>query len=914
MIDAMALIYRAHFAFINNPRTNTQGLNTSAMLGFTNSLVEILQKQAPSHIIVAFDMYEPTFRQKLYPPYKAHRQAQPEDITTSLPYIKNILHAFRIPIVQKPSYEADDLIGTLAHQAAKQNFQIYMMTPDKDFGQLVSKNTFLYKPALGSRPTTIWGVPEVLEHWGISNIAQVTDIIGLSGDASDNIPGIPNIGQKTAQKLIAQFGTIENLLNNTHQLTQRMQANLQKYSKQALMSKKLATICTKAPLTFDPTTSQNTGPIPKELLKIFEELGFHRLAQRILGTPTTPNIPVQTSLFPTKEKSQTTIQITPTIATLATTPHSYHCLDTIAQCKELVKTLHEQPSFSFDTETTGLDPQTAHLLGISIAYKPHEAYYIPITPTNTQQILNTLQPIFVNPHKLKIAQNLKYDLRVLQQHSIKAHPPFFDTMVAHHLLFPQARHNLNTMATDYLNYMPINIEALIGKKSPKQKNMAQVPLAKLVPYACEAADLALQLYKKMVIELAEKKLDKLFYKVEMQVLPILANIEQTGVAIDTIALKAVANNLQKELNTLVQNIYELAGKTFNIDSPKQLGKILFEKLQIERKPTKTKTNQYATGIQILNKLINKHPIIAKIIDYREAKKLKTTYVEALPNNISPIDGRIHTSYHQINVITGRLSASNPNLQNIPIRTEKGRIIRKTFVAQHPDNYLLSADYSQIELRLMAHFSKDQSMIKAFKEKKDIHTATATKIFQIAEKNITTAMRRKAKMVNFGIIYGISPFGLAQQLKIPKKEASKIINTYFKQFPGIKTYMETTIEKARTQGFVTTLLGRKHTYANINSKNAHMRGMAERAAINMPIQGTAAELIKCAMIAINTWQQKENIPAKMIMQVHDELVFEAHTSTLPILKKHIPLLMQQALPLSVPIVVDIGIGKNWLTAH
>ncbi len=914
MIDAMALIYRAHFAFINNPRTNSQGLNTSAMLGFTNSLVEILRKQKPSHIIVAFDMHQPTFRQKLYPPYKAHRQAQPEDITTSLPYIKNILHAFRIPIVQKPSYEADDLIGTLAHQASKQNYQIYMMTPDKDFGQLVSKNIFLYKPALSNRPTTIWGEPEVLQHWGISNITQITDIIGLWGDASDNIPGVPNIGQKTAQKLIAEFGTIENLLNNTDQLTQRMQTNLQKYSKQALMSKKLATICTKAPLTFDPTTSQYTGPIPKELLKIFQELEFHRLAQRILGTPTTPHTPIQTSLFPTNEKSQTTIQITPSMGTLATTPHSYHCLDTIAQCKELVKTLHEQPTFSFDTETTGLDPQTAHLLGISIAYKPYEAYYIPITPTNTQQVLDTLRPIFVHTQKLKIAQNLKYDLRVLQQHSIKVHPPFFDTMVAHHLLFPQARHSLNAMAADYFNYMPISIETLIGKKGPKQKNMAQVPLAKQVPYACEDADLTLQLYKKMEVELAEKNLAKLFYKVEMQVLPILANIEQTGVAIDTKALKTIANNLQKELDTLVQNIHKQAKETFNINSPKQLGKILFEKLQIEKTPTKTKTNQYATGIQTLNKLTNKHPIITKIINYREAKKLKTTYVDALPNNINPIDGRIHTTYHQINVTTGRLSSSNPNLQNIPIRTEKGRFIRKAFIAQHPDNYLLAADYSQIELRLMAHFSQDQNMITAFKEKKDIHTATATKIFQVAEKNVTTAMRRKAKMVNFGIIYGISPFGLAQRLEIPRKEAKKIINTYFEQFPRIKTYIEKTIEKARKQGFVTTLLGRKHTYANINSKNAHMRSRAERAAINMPIQGTAAELIKCAMIAINTWKQKENIPAKMIMQVHDELVFEAHTSTLPILKKNIPLLMQQALTLSVPIVVDIGIGKNWLTAH
>lgn len=918
LIDAMALIYRAYFAFMRNPRINSQGMNTSAVLGFTNSLVEVLHKQRPTHVIVAFDTPSPTFRKKIYPLYKAHRQEQPEDITTAIPYIKDLLQALNIPILEKEGYEADDIIGTLASSPELQPFDVYIMTPDKDFAQLVDNNTYLYRPGLAYSATTIWGEGEVLQDWDIASPKQVIDILGLWGDASDNIPGVPNIGKKTAQKLIKQFHTIENLLKNTHELKGQLQANLINYSEQALLSKKLATICTTVPIAFNLNASKYVGPDAEKIMKICNDLGFRQLSQRILNLHKASS-PIQTSLFPSSGSPDQTLPSTPSaplLASLANTPHEYYCIDTLEKFDSLVEKLQHESLVAFDTETTGLDSLEARLIGLSIAYKPHEAYYIPLTSAHAQKFLDRLKPILTDVTKQKIGQNLKYDLHILRRHGIEVAPPFFDTMVAHHLLQPEARHNLDEMAVNHLSYKPMSIELLIGKrgKGLTQKCMSEVPLDKLTDYACEDADVTLRLYHKFKLELEENNLMKLFNEIEMPLLPVLVAMEREGVAIDQVALAEASTTLQKEMDVLIEAMYTLAHEEFNVNSPKQLGHILFDKLKLVEKPGKTKTGQYDTSQATLSKITAKHPIIDKVITYRELKKLQSTYVDALPGLVSSHDHRIHTSYHQTHVYTGRLSSSHPNLQNIPIRTEKGRFIRKAFVTSHPDHYLVAADYSQIELRFMAHFAQDQAMIEAFKAGEDIHTATATKIFGREAKDLDPGMRRQAKMVNFGIIYGMSAFGLAQRLEIPRKKASDIINAYFEQFPAVKTYMERTVAQVRDRGFVTTLWGRKRFFPNINSRNATIRSMDERAAINMPIQGSAAELIKQAMMAIHAWQHKEKIPAKMIMQVHDELVFEVHSSVLDHFKKHIALLMQSNMKLLVPIVVDVGIGKSWFEAH
>ncbi|MEM7174112.1 MAG: DNA polymerase I [Bacteroidota bacterium] len=919
LIDAMALIYRGYFALIRSPRINEKGLNTGAILGFANSLVEVLQNQKPTHVVVAFDTPAPTFRQEMYKDYKVHRQDQPEDITLSIPYVKKFLEALHIPFIEQDGYEADDVLGTLSRQASLEDFQVYLMTPDKDFAQLVNANTYLYKPGIGKGRALIWQEAEVLKDWGIDRPDQVKDILALWGDASDNIPGVPNVGKKTAQKLIKQFGAIENLLKHTDSLKGTLQKNVKEYGPQALLSKKLATICTTVPLKFDLHKGEYKAPNAQKVIDICHELGFRQLPKRILGQQAHNGTGLQKSLFDQSEVPNQAIDSElafPKFTTLKDSPYEYLCVDSLEACQELVLALKKQQHFAFDTETTGLDHFHARLIGISISYQPHQAYYINLNHPQANQLLEVLKPIFLDEKKEKIGQNLKYDLHILQQHEIEVKPPFFDTMVAHHLLHPTSRHNLDDMAKSYLGYQPIGIEDLIGKKEKGvvQKCMSEVALDKLVNYACEDADVTFRLFEKMKKELVKEELMGLFAQVEMPLLPVLVAMEKRGVSIDSKALKEISTVLGHEMDKLVEATYTLAGVVFNLDSPKQLGNVLFDELKIIEKPEKTKSGQYNTNQATLSKLVNKHPIIAKVMEYRELKKLKSTYVDALPELVNPSDNRLHTSYHQTHVYTGRLSSSNPNLQNIPIRTERGRLIRKAFISPNPAYTLLSADYSQIELRLMAHFSKDEAMKEAFKEGKDIHAATAAKIFKTDVEQVTASMRRKAKMVNFGIIYGMSVFGLAQRLEIPRQEAKTIIDAYFKEFPSIKTYMENTVAQAREQGFMTTLAKRKRFFPNINSRNATLRNMEERAAINMPIQGSAAELIKHAMIAIHNWIAQEKLPAYMIMQVHDELVFEVANTVLTPFKKHVKTLMQNTVPLSVPLVVDVGIGENWLKAH
>jgi DNA polymerase I len=919
LLDAMALIYRAHFAFSKNPRINSKGMNTSAVLGFTNALVEIISKEAPTHLVVAFDTAAPTFRHQAFGAYKAHREAQPEDITLAIPYIKKIVRAFRIPVLEKEGYEADDIIGTLSRQATRGDFAVYMMTPDKDFAQLVDDHIYLYKPTFLGNGVTVLGKKEVLAQWGIKQVDQVRDILGLQGDAVDNIPGIPTIGAKTAQKLIQTFGSVENLVANADQLQGKLRENVQTYGQQGILSKELATIHTNVPLAFELEQSYYQGPDETQLKALFHELEFRTLLQRIFGRATTPTVQTpaaQTMLFevPTQTSAEKETPSTiPALCTLANTPHQYHLIDTLALRKDLIKHLELQKEVCFDTETTSLDPHQATLLGIAFAYHPGEAYYVPVPEEQAaaRQIVQEFKAVLESTIICKIGQNLKFDISVLQRYGVAVSTPLFDTMLAHYLLVPDMRHNLNVMAEQYLHYTPLPIEALIGPRGKNQKNMQTVDVALVKEYAGEDADITLQIYQKLASEIAAQGLEKLLYEVEFPLVNVLAAMEHTGVKVDTGALAVLSENMAHESQALAQEIHASAGEVFNIASPKQLGDILFSKLKLIEKPQKTKTGQYATGEEVLQVLAKEHPIVEKIMEYRELKKLKSTYVDALPTMISPVDGMIHTSYNQAVAVTGRLSSTHPNLQNIPIRTEKGQAIRKAFVPRNHDHLLLSVDYSQIELRIMASFSQDPSMMAAFRTGKDIHQATASQLFKVPIEAVNKDMRRKAKTANFGIIYGISPFGLAQRLNIPRSEATALIQAYFKEFPAIKAYMDAVVEKAQAQGYVTTLLGRKRELRDINSRNAVLRGFAERNAINMPIQGTAAEMIKLAMIRIHDWMRQEQLRSRMILQVHDELVFDAHQEEIPHLQQHIPKMMREALPLEVPIEVAIKVGPNWL---
>ncbi len=939
LLDAFALIYRAYFAFANNHRINSKGLNTSAVLGFTNTLLEVLKKEKPTHIAVVFDTPEPTVRHIEFTEYKANREEMPDDLRLAIPYIIKVIEGFNIPVIGKPGYEADDVIGTLAKMAEKKGFTTYMMTPDKDYGQLVSDNIFIYKPARLGNGVEIMGVPEVCKKWDIKNVDQLIDILGLMGDKVDNIPGIPGVGEVTAIKLIKEFDTIENLLENTDKLKGKLKEKVEQNKEKAIQSKWLATIICDVPVELDEVALTIGEPNREALRDLFNELEFRRLAEQILGENSSAPVETKTATLKVKktnpdqidmfggeeavsvetevleEESET--EAPKNYKNISEVAHTYHLVDTKEKRAQLISELAKQSEICFDTETTGLDAHTAELVGMSFAFKASEAYYIP-TPENqteTQAIVDEFKAIFENKKITLIGQNIKYDLLVMKKYNIHLKGKLFDTMVAHFLIQPEMRHNMNVLAETYLNYSPVSIETLIGKKGKGQISMREVPVEIITEYASEDADITLQLKNKFDGMLDSSATKKLFEEIEIPLIPVLAAMEAEGIALDKNTLKEISGELEKDIQKVEKEIQTLGGKTFNVSSPKQVGEILFEVLQITEKPKKTKTGQYATGEDVLAKLIGKHEIVGKILDYRELVKLKNTYVDTLPELVNPNTKRIHTSYNQVVAVTGRLSSDNPNLQNIPIRTERGREIRKAFVARDENHVLLSADYSQIELRVIAELSRDQGMIDAFQSGQDIHKATAAKVYNVSLEEVTSDMRRNAKMVNFGIIYGISAFGLSERLNIPRKEAAAIIENYFEKYPRIKSYMDESIEQAREKGYVETIMGRRRYLRDINSTNHTVRGYAERNAINSPIQGSAADMLKIAMINIHKDFIDKGIKSKMLLQVHDELVFDVLKEELEIVKPIIESRMKNAIPsLTVPMEVGMGVGRNWLEAH
>ncbi|MEO8146790.1 MAG: DNA polymerase I [Bacteroidia bacterium] len=941
LLDAMALIYRAYFAFSKSPRVSSKGLNTSAMFGFTNTLLEVLKKENPTHIGVAFDTAAPTARHVDFAEYKAHRQEMPEDIGISIPYIKKILQGFRIPIIEMDGYEADDIIGTLAKKAEKKGFEVFMMTPDKDYGQLVSEHVFMYKPGVFGNPAEILGVDEILAKFQIKRIDQVIDMLGLMGDAADNIPGIPGVGQVTAQKLIEEYDNVENIIANADKLKGKLAEKVANGAESAKISKQLATILLDVPVEFEEGKLIIEEP-DKEILKdLFDELEFKGIAKRVLGEGAAERVAavaVGVGKNPKAKKGQQNLfggsesgsesegeseggddsPVTSNVKrqTINDIEHTYILTDTKEKRADLISKLEEQKEFCFDTETTGIDANTAELVGLSFSFKKHEAYYIPF-PANYDEahaLIGEFKSIFENEHIAKVGQNLKYDIIMLHWYDVHVHGKLFDTMLAHYLIEPDQRHNMDFLAETYLHYEPIPIEKLIGEKKGGQLSMRTVAIDQITDYAAEDADVTYQLKHILEPLLHKNNVFKLFDEVEVPLMSVLVKMETEGVRIDPQFLNALSSELLKDIISVESKIYEACGLRFNIASPKQLGDVLFEHLKIDEKAKKTKTGQYATGEDVLSKIEDKHPAIKLVLDYRELVKLKNTYVDTLPQMINPRTGRVHTSFVQTIAATGRLSSNNPNLQNIPIRTERGREIRKAFIARNDKFTLLSADYSQIELRIIAHFSEDASMIEAFKNHIDIHTATASKVYNVAIEEVNSTMRRNAKMVNFGIIYGISAFGLSQRLNIPRKEAAEIIDNYFLQYPTIKTYMDSSINNAREHGYVETLLGRRRLLRDINSANATVRGFAERNAINAPIQGSAADLIKVAMIHIDEAFTKEKLNTKMTLQVHDELVFDVPNDELEIVKPIIKQKMEGAIKLKVPVDVEIGTGRNWLEAH
>ncbi len=926
LLDAMALIFRAHFAFSKNPRINSKGMSTGVVLGFANSLIEIINKEKPTHIGVAFDLPGPTFRHEMFSEYKAQREEAPEDIKIGIPIVKDLVKCFNIPILEKTGFEADDVIGTLAKQASKHGFEVFMMTPDKDYAQLVEEHVYLYKPAYMGNSVDILGIPEVLKKFDIESVDQVRDILGLQGDASDNIPGIPGIGAKTAVKLLKEFGSVENLVANADKLKGKQKENVENFGKQGVLSKELATIILDVPVDFDEKALEYHGFDEEKLKALFDELEFKTLAKRIFGGAATAVVKpesAQLSMFGdggTHKKEESKVVEEPTEPVekknLFNTMHDYHLIDTPELMKKLVGYLQLQEEFCFDTETTSVDARAAELVGIAFSYIPGEAYYIPVPESHqkSMEIIDIFKPVFENETIGKIGQNIKYDILVLKNYGVEVRGKLFDTMLAHYLFEADMRHNMDILAETYLNYTPVSIQTLIGKKGTKQGSMRDAEVEKVVQYAGEDADITLQLKHIFAPMVEEKEVSKLLFDLEIPLVNVLADMEYEGVTVDEPTLQQLSKELAESSVQIEKEIYEIAGVKFNIASPKQLGLILFEKLNLVEKPKKTKTGQYATGEEILSVLANEHEIAAKILDFRELQKLKSTYVDALPTLINPKDGRIHTSYNQAVAATGRLSSTNPNLQNIPIRTEKGREIRKAFVPRGADFTLMAADYSQIELRIMAAFAKDESMMEAFKNGRDIHATTASKIFKVPLEEVDGDMRRKAKTANFGIIYGISAFGLSQRLGIPRREAADIIDAYFAEFPSVKGYMDKVINDARENEYVETIMGRRRYLRDINSKNATMRGFAERNAINAPIQGSAADMIKMAMIKIHAWMKKEKLKSKMILQVHDELVFDVHSSEKELMETEIPKYMKTAIELEVPMEVGLGFGGNWLEAH
>lgn len=917
LLDAYALIYRAYYAFIKNPRINSKGFNTSAILGFVNTLEDVLKKENPSHIGVAFDPAGPTFRHVAFEQYKAQREETPEAIRLSVPIIKEIINAYRIPILEVPGYEADDVIGTLATEAGKRGIQTYMMTPDKDYGQLVSDNVFIYRPKYGDKEFEVMGVEQVKAKFDIQSPSQVIDMLGLMGDASDNIPGCPGVGEKTAQKLIAEYGSIENLLEHVEDLKGALRTKVENNKEMITFSKFLATIKIDVPIELKMEELVREQADEEALRKIFEEMEFRTLIERILKTEKkqSVNAPTQGNLFDLFADEGTVEEKYSNLARLETLNYDYQLIDTEEKRSELLQKLLTKEILSLDTETTGTDPITAELVGMSFSYAENQAYYVPV-PANREEaikIVNAFRPVFENEKSIKVGQNIKYDLLMLQNYGVELKGKLFDTMVAHYVLQPELRHGMDYLAEIYLKYDTIKIEELIGSKGKNQGNMRDLAPEQVYKYACEDADITLKLKNILEDELRKNGAEDLFYNIEMPLVPVLAYMERNGVRLDTGALQQSSEHFTKKMNEIEQEIYTLAGVEFNISSPKQVGEILFEKLKIIEKAKKTKSGQYSTSEEVLESLRGKHPVIEKILDYRGLKKLLSTYIDALPLLINPKTGKIHTSFNQTITATGRLSSSNPNLQNIPIRDENGKEIRKAFIPE--DGCLFfSADYSQIELRIMAHLSEDKNMIDAFLSGYDIHAATAAKVYKIDINDVTREQRSKAKTANFGIIYGISVFGLAERMGVDRKEAKELIDGYFETYPDVKRYMDKSIEVARENGYVETIFHRKRFLPDINSRNAIVRGYAERNAINAPIQGSAADIIKVAMIRIYERFKRENIKSKMILQVHDELNFSVYPEEKEMVGRIVIEEMENAYKMHVPLKADCGWGTNWLEAH
>lgn len=930
LIDAYALIFRAYYAFIKNPRINSKGLNTSAIFGFTNTLFDLMKKEKPSHLAVVFDVGE-TFRHQVYKEYKANRQETPEAIRIAVPYIHKLMEALKISCLWKEGYEADDVIGTLAKKAEKEGYITYMMTSDKDYAQLVSENIFVFKPASRGNDIEIWDVDSVKEKFAVKNPSQVIDLLGMMGDSVDNIPGIPGVGEKTAKQFIKEYGSIENLFAHSHELKGKMREKVEANKEMGILSKKLATIETDVPIEFNYESLTVEKPDIEEVIKIFEDLEFRNMisnfqktyniisenekeTQTIAFSKTKAN--GQRSLFDLSDQ-EPEINESSHWKTIENTDHLYQLMETNMSIKLLVDKLLKQKIVSFDTETTSTNSMVAELVGISFSYEKAKGYYIPFNPKEkekSQKFIELLRPFFENENILKVGQNLKYDCKVLRKYDIEVKGILFDTMIAHYLINPDARHSMDILAETVLNYKPVSIESLIGKKGKNQKLFSSVPIEEQKEYAVEDSDITLQLKDKFKPQLTQDNLEKLFDKIEMPLMKVLVDMEWEGINLDIIALNNMSKELVEELIHLETEIYSLAGEKFNISSPKQLGDIIFDKLKLGNKPKKTKTGQYATGEDVLLKLAHKHKIIDLLLEYRQLQKLKSTYVDALPNEVNPQTGRVHTTFAQTVAATGRLASNNPNLQNIPIRTERGQEVRKAFIAKDKNHKIISADYSQIELRIIAAMSKDPAMIASFNHGEDFHKATASKVFHIPMGQVTREQRSQAKTVNFGIIYGVSAFGLSEQTGLSRSESKSLIDAYYEAYPVLKEYIAEQVQTARKNGYVETLLGRRRYLPDIHSGNSVVRSHAERNAVNAPIQGTAADIIKIAMIQIYELLNERKYRTKLLLQVHDELVFDAPDEEIKEVSALIKKTMENSVKIEVPLIVDIGVGPNWLDAH
>jgi DNA polymerase-1 len=931
LLDAMALVYRAYYALIRSPRLTSKGKNTNAQFGFTNTLFDLMQKEKPTHMAVVWDTHAPTERHTDFTDYKANRQEAPEDLMNAIPDIKRVVRGFNIPCLELDGYEADDIVGTVALEAAAKGYEVYMVTPDKDYGQVVRENVFIYKPGYKGGTFEVLGEKEVCEKWGISQVSQVVDILGLMGDAVDNIPGIPGVGEKTAAKLLAEYGTLENVLDNADNIKGALGEKVRNGRESAIISKKLATIITNVPIEFHEEDYRLKEWNEPELNDIFGELEFRTLAKRIFGEGRPAADPAiasgQKDLFGNDvivaaagagAEQPDLFAAVESFSTISNTPHEYHLVDTPEALQQFIQAAMQQPELCFDTETTGTDAMRAELVGLSFSWKKHEGYYIPCSADEqeTKALLAQLKPLFDREDVLWIGQNVKYDLLMLKNYGLGLKGKHFDTMLAHYSIEPEGKRGMDMLSMKYLQYQPVSIETLIGKKGKGQGNMRDVAVALVKEYAAEDADITLQLKEIFEPMLSQNDVVNLFEQVENPLVPVLADMEFEGVGIDVNFLEEYSKELGREIREAEEKVYRQAGVEFNLASPKQLGEVLFEKMKLDEKAKKTKTGQYATGEDVLQKLRARHEIVDSILVFREYSKLKSTYADSLPLMVNPKTGRIHTSFNQSVVVTGRLSSNNPNLQNIPIRTDRGREIRKAFVACDDKHVLLSADYSQIELRVVAAISADQGMIQAFRDNKDIHRATAAKVYGVAEDEVTFEQRRNAKAVNFGIIYGQSAFGLADSLGISRTEAKEIIENYFREYPAIKQYMDNSIAFAKQHGYVKTLMGRKIRLADINSSNQTVRGFAERVAINAPIQGSAADMIKLAMIRISKALKDAGVKARMILQVHDELVFDVPLEEVDQVRAIVLDNMQAALtlPNDVPVIAESGTGSNWLDAH